>query len=340
MNDDMSMKKIADLAGVSPATVSRVFRSPHLVTKKTRDRVMRSVKSSGYIYNSAASEFSSKRSSVLGVLIPTPNFIFGQTLTAIQDVAINRGYSTLQGVTNYDLEVERKYLRQFQERRVAGIIMAGLIKGQEELVEEIVKSEIPLVIAWERIDNPDVSYVGFDNRLGARTATEYLISLGHRRIGILAGPYSKVPRVNKRLQGFLEIMEEHGLDVDDSLVLERWPRFLEGTEAMNRLLSLPKPPTAVFAASDSLALGAMHAVQQRGLSVPDDMSIIGFDDADPSAFLNPPLTTIRVEASKMGALATETVIGMAEREIVEPRQYILNTDLVVRKSCAIFREKV
>jgi len=338
MADDMSMRKIAELAGVSPATVSRVFNSSQLVSQKTRDKVMRAVKESGYIFNLAASDFSSKKSTVIGVLVPTADSLFGATLSAIQEKALSLGYSIMQGVTQYDLEIEQKILRQYQERRVAGIIMTGLVAGQEDFLERLAESGMPIVVTWERLETPRISCVGFDNKAGAKAAVQHLIDLGHRRIGGLFGPYTRISRANKRLAGYLEALKENGLEPDDGLILERRPRLVEGAEAMSCLLSRDNPPTAVFAASDALAIGAMRAAQDRGLVVPDDVSIIGFDDFDVAAYLNPPLTTMRVDAQKIGALAAETVIGMARGEIVEPRQYILGTDLIVRKSCAMFRK--
>ncbi len=336
MADDLSMKTIAKQVGLSPATVSRVFHSPHLVSLKTRDKVMNAVRESGYIYNAAAKDFSSKKSTVIGVLVPTADALFGNTLCGIQNVTMGIGYSTIQGVTNYDLETEQKLLRQFQERRVAGIIMTGLVTGQEKLIESLADSGLPIVIVWEKLTDSRFNFVGFDNKNGGKIATEYLISLGHRRIGMLVGPFTKVSRVKKRLDGYLEALRENNIEPDDSLIMERLPRYIEGAEAMAGLLSLDNPPTAVFAASDALAVGAMHEVHQRGLRVPNDISIIGFDDADVAAFLNPPLTTIRVDAYKLGVIAAETIVGLAKGEILDPRHYTLGTDLIVRKSCAAY----
>lgn len=336
MAEDLSMKTIARRVGLSPATVSRVFHSPHLVSPKTMEKVMNAVRESGYIYNAAAKDFSSKKSTVIGVLVPTADSLFGKTLCAIQNVTMGVGYSTIQGVTSYDLDIEQKILRQFMERRVAGIIMTGLVTGQEKLIESLANSGVPIVIVWEKLIDPRFNYVGFDNKKGGKTATEYLLSLGHHRIGMIVGPYSKVSRAKKRLDGYLEALQENNIEPDENLILERQPRFIEGAEAMGRFLSLENPPTAVFAASDVLAIGAMHAIQQAGLQVPNDISIIGFDDADFAEYLNPPLTTIRVDAHALGILAAETIVGLAKGEISDPRHYTLGTDLIVRKSCAVY----
>jgi DNA-binding LacI/PurR family transcriptional regulator len=163
--------------------------------------------------------------------------------------------------------------------------------------------------------------------------TEYLIGLGHRRIGLIAGPYSKVGRVRKRLDGYWAALEKNDIPFDPQLVIEKEPTLIDGKDAMQRLLLFPERPTAVFAASDVLAIGALAAIREKGLRVPDDISLAGFDDIDFAAFCDPPLTTMRVPANEIGQKAVTVLMDLMENGITPVRQCCLDTDLIIRSSC-------
>ena len=189
---------------------------------------------------------------------------------------------------------------------------------------------MPCVVIWERVESNAISYVGFDNRRAAFTATSHLLSLGHRRIGLIAGPFSVIGRVHKRLQGYREALECYDVPYDPDLVLERPPSLIEGKAAAQHLLSLDRPPTGIFAASDILAIGAMQAIHELGLEMPRDVSLVGFDDIEFASFMNPPLSSIRVDAIQIGRLAAEIAMEMASSPSRIVRQYCLDTDLVIR----------
>lgn len=329
------MKEVARLAGVSVATVSRVFRDPDKVRTQTRELVCAIARDHGYIYNAAAGDMSSKRSRVIGVLVPMANnALFGNTLLGIQDTAMAEGFSVMQGSTRYDPAMEKKLLDTFLQRRVAGIILTGFHFEQQAVIEKLASdTHLPVVVVWEKPANPHLSYVGFDNRQAAYAATNHLLGLGHRRIGLIIGPYTRVARAAERFEGFRDALREAGLGLGSELVLERPPAMVEGRAAMEALLALDRPPTAVFAASDILAIGAMHGARCRGLDIPRDISIIGFDDTDVAAYMHPPLTTIKVNAYEIGKLAAQVVLDNAAGKS-GPRHYCLDTDLVIRASCA------
>jgi DNA-binding LacI/PurR family transcriptional regulator len=175
--------------------------------------------------------------------------------------------------------------------------------------------------------------VGFNNFTAAYSMTEYLIRLKHERIGLILGPYTKVRRAKRRLEGYQAALRDYDLSYEPRIVMERHPTLHEGKEAMEKLLSVRPPPTAVFAASDMLAIGALAAAREKGLKVPDDVSVAGFDDIDFAAFCNPPLTTLRVPAVEMGEMAVEVLMEMIEGNLREAKRIILNTELVIRESC-------
>jgi len=328
------MQEIAAKAGVSLATVSRTIHSPHLVRTETREHIREVMAEYRYVYNMTAGDFSKKRSSVIGVIIPTTKgAIFSNSTQIIQEKAQERGFSLIIGNTGYDGDAESTLLRQFQERRLAGIILTGFAIGQESAVKEVVQSGIPCVVIWETLEDSALSFVGFNNFTAAHSMTEYLIRLKHQRIGLILGPYTKVRRARRRLEGYQAALRDSGLRYDARMVIEKQPTLQEGKEAMKKLLSMRQAPTAVFAASDMLALGALAAAKEKGFRVPEDISIAGFDDIDFAAFSNPPLTTVRVPASQMGEMAMDTLMEMIEGNSGEVRQITLDTELVVRGSC-------
>jgi len=331
----LTMKEIASLAGVSATTVSRVFHSPHKVNEETLKRVRRITEEHNYIYNAAAGSLSSRRSRVIGALIPKANrSFFSESLIAIQDRASTDDYSVISGNTNYDPATERNLLQQFRQHQISGLIVAGYDESNLELLKSITAAGVPTVIIWEQDDNPAFSNAGFDNLYASYSVTEYLISLGHRRIGLISGPASGINRVCRRRDGYRRALEDNGLIFEPELAFEREPLLSEGKEALKTLMSRANPPSAVFAASDTLAIGAMAGARELGLAVPGDISIAGFDDIDVAAYSSPPLTSVRVPAREMGLKAVEIILEAAENPDFTNRHYCLSTELVIRESCS------
>ena len=322
------------MAGVSLATVSRTIHSPHLVRQSTRERVIHAMEKVNYVYHAAAADLSRKRSSIIGVIIPTArSLVFSTTLQAIQEAAQQNNYSLVTGSSKYDMVTELRLLQQFKERRVAGIILTGFVFGQKDLIKELVKGGMACVVIWDKLDDPDLSYVGFDNFKATYKITEYLISLKHRRIGLIVGPYTKVERVNRRLEGFKAALKDYGLSYDPALVIEKEPTLVDGKEAMCRLLTTPERPTAVLAASDTLAVGALAAARDMRLRVPEDISLAGFDDIEIAAYCNPPLTTVNVPAYEIGQIAFKILLNLINDKSSHVEQYCLDTSVIVRGSC-------
>jgi DNA-binding LacI/PurR family transcriptional regulator len=335
-----TMADISKMAGVSLATVSRALHSPHLVGKETRERVHRVMEKANYVYHATAGDLSRKRSSIIGVIIPTAkSLVFSSTLQAIQEAAQQNNFSLVAGSSKYDNDTELRLLKQFKERRLAGIILTGFVIGQKDLIKELVKGGMPCVVIWDKLDDPDLSYVGFDNFKATYAITEYLISLKHRQIGLIVGPYTKVERVKRRLEGFKAALKDHGINFDPSLVIEKEPTLIDGKEAMSRLLSLPNRPTAVLAASDTLAVGALAAARDKEVRIPDDISIAGFDDIEVAAYCNPPLTTVKVPAYEIGQIAFKILLEFINSGGDRVQQYCLDTSIIIRESCRELNNK-
>jgi DNA-binding LacI/PurR family transcriptional regulator len=330
---EINMREVARAAGVSIATVSRTFQTPNQVRSETREKVRKAVHKLGYIYNAAAADFTGKRSTVLGILTPKiGSSLFGDSLTAIHNTAAEKGFSVMVGCTDYDYESERRLLNHFQERRLCAIILIGYAMQNTEIINNLIESGRPCVVMWEKLESRQISYVGIDNRKAAYSATSHLLNLGHRRIGLIAGPYSLVRRVRNRWQGYRDALAEYNVPYEPELVFERTPSLVEGKVAAEQLLSQENPPTAIFAASDTLAIGAMQAIHERGYKMPRDISLVGFDDIEVASYLNPSLSSVRVDGFQIGKLAAEIAIETASNPSKTPRQYCLDTDLIVRNS--------
>jgi DNA-binding LacI/PurR family transcriptional regulator len=332
-----TMLDIAKAASVSIATVSRAIHTPHLVSKKTLHKVLKCIDESGYVYNTTAGELSSRRSTVIGVLIPTTKApLFADSILAIQERVQERGFSVIVGNTKYDPDTEYLLLRKFKERRLAGIILTGFTVGNEHFLDQIIQDGIPCVVIWEKLSMPNVNFVGFDNYKAAYSMTEYLISLNHRKIGLIIGPYSKVGRVRNRFEGFQACLKDYNIESNPDWIIECEPSLSEGRQSMIRLMSLDKRPSAVFAASDILALGAIAGAREKNLVIPHDVSLCGFDNVEFAAYAHPPLTTMHVPGYQIGQKAVDIIIKKNDQQVTRVEQYCLDTHIVIRDSCKVF----
>lgn len=331
----ITIQDVAHLAGVSPATVSRALHSPHLVSKATRENIERIIRENNYIYNAGAADLSRRKSSVLGVFIPTTGgTVFASTVGAIEEYAYERGFPVMVSNTRYDPDIEEVLLHKCLERRLAGVILTGYCQANESLILSLAEKGLPCLVAWEILpESVPLSYVGIDNFQAAVKATEYLLGLGHRRIGLIVGPRSGSLRARRRYEGFVAAMEANDIPGDPASIIECRPTMLNGKEAMGRLLHQPNPPTAVFAASDFLAIGALAAIREFGLRVPEDISLMGFDDIEFTNYTSPPLSTVHVPSWDIGHLAVSLLMDFIESGDGVPRRLCLDTQLMLRKSC-------
>ena len=328
----VTISDIARSVGVSSATVSRALNSPHIVKKETRIKVLRAMEEHGYIYNALAGGLTRNKTATIGLIIPTiTNPIFAIATKGTQNAAKERGYSILLGSTEYSYDTEFDVVSLFHEKRVDGMIFMGA-PGNNKSMEFMKKFKIPFVVTWEILEAKDVNFVAFDNIQSARQATDYLISLGHRRIAMITGPQTCTSRAYQRLEGFRQALAAHDLPRDESLIVQKNYTVEDGKEAMSRLLREKEIPTAVFCGNDILAFGAMAAVKEAGFLVGTDISVVGFDDLDIARVSDPQLTTVHVPAYRMGKMAGDLLISLIEEKVQQPQQYILDCSLVIRQS--------
>ena len=330
----LSMQDIAKIANVSRPTVSRVIHSPGKVSEETRTKVLKAMKQHNYIYDAVAGELAGSKSSVIGLVVPTNSgSIISLVANAIHDVARRHNYSVISSNSYYNPENELNHMMTFLQRRVAGIILVGVSSMEDAYFEHVSRLGVPLVVVWEAPEHKSISYVAMDSYNGSYTAAKYLLDLGHKRIGFVSGYFSRLGRIQKRYMGFQKALEERGIKHSSELFVDKEISMESGMEAGNRLFALKDRPTAVMTTSDTIAMGVMASVRRHGLSVPEDVSVIGFDDLELASYCFPPLTTVCVPSYDLGKKAAEFLFSNIEQGKNVVEKILAHTELVVRKSC-------
>ncbi len=325
----ITIREIAHEAKVSTATVSRALNAPEKVAEETRQAVMAVIERHHFVMDGVAMSLASRRTRTIGLIIPTiTNSIYASSTQAIQQCAQASGYAVLVGVSEFDAGQEASLIRRLLERRVDGLILTGTTRASA-LYETLKRNGLPFILTWQPSEESELPSVAFDNFAAARLAMDHLIRLGHRRIGLICGRSEANDRALARRLAYEAAMRGLGVAEAEWLIFERDFEFIEGRTAMHRMLDHRLPPTAVFCANDIQAIGALSECQARGVKVPDEMSLIGFDDLPISQYLSPQLTSIRVPASQMGYLAAEKLLAwIASGEA--PESEVLPVTLVER----------
>lgn len=267
---------------------------------------------------------------VLVVVPDIMNPFFSKVLRGIEAVALKHGYQVLLGDTQNDARLEEQYLNVLPQRQVDGMIFLTA-RIRKELMEEMAR-QFPIVLACEYLEGADIPTVSIDNISSARKATEHLIRLGHCRIAHLSGPMNIILS-RDRLRGYQQALAQHELEADAALVQEGDFTYESGYHLTLKLLALEKPPTAIFAANDEMAIGAVKAIRHRGGRVPDDVAVVGFDDIHMASIFEPSLTTIAQPMFEIGQKAMELLLALIEGTSARRRQLVLPDRLVIRDSC-------
>jgi LacI family transcriptional regulator, galactose operon repressor len=325
---------------VSVATVSRVFNGYPDVSEETRKRVFEIATELDYAPSAAARTLVTKRSRVIGIVLDTgdnhPDLqhpFFQEVLVALKGRLGQGGYDLLlyaNDLHENGSEQRTSYLRRSRSHRVDGVILMGVDAHDPEVLT-LARSRIPCVAVDVELLGRRAGYVMSDNVAGGRKATRHVAELGHRRIGFIGGlPFTRP--ATDRLLGYRAELHELGLGYRDEYVLDGDFYAESGYRAMNALLELPEPPTAVVTASDLMAAGAARALQERGLRVPADVSLVGFDDIQLAGLMQPALTTVRQDKAGLGVAAAEALQQMIDDTRTAPPVVTLPVELVVRAS--------
>ena len=328
-----TIKEIAKEAGVSTATVSRVLNNPERVKPQRREAVLKVIERHDYVSHGMAGALAGARSMTIGLVIPTiTNSIYAASTQAIQRVAQRESYGVLLGVSDFAPDEERRMIRHLIERRVDGLILTG--GGRDPSIYRVIaRHGIPYIVTWRLDAEAHCPCVSFDNYSAGRLAMDHLIALGHRRIGLICGRTEVNDRALERRKAYEDALAEKGIAIDPTLIFERDFEFIEGRTAMRRMLDGVVPPTAVFAANDIQAIGALAECRASGMDVLKDISIMGFDDLPLAEFTFPKLTTIRVPAQRMGHVAASRLLEMIRGQS-QPASEVLPVELILRESTA------
>ena len=329
----VTIKDIARKAGVSAAAVSKALNGQPDIGEATRDRILKISRELGYTPNMIARNLVKQGNKTVGVLIPdisTP--IYPVIYKGINEKAMEYGYTLLLGDTKRDLESERKYISIMMENRVAGLLV-GPVGNDISHIREAVKNQIPIIYFGGKVNDTMDDYVGSDNYQGAILAAAHLVELGHRRITMICDDLNTKTR-SDRVKGYCHVMEENGLNSDVFIDDEGLKGRDCGRDAMARILANRKEiPTAVFALNDLMAIGVMEALNEAGLRVPDDVSVIGYDDIPFASLPMIGLSTIRQPKFRIGEMAMEQLHHRIKGDQQsEERKVILHSELKVRTS--------
>ena len=327
-----TIKDIARLANVSTTTVSHVLNSTRQVSEDLSNRVQVAIRDLEYKPNAMARALRVHSSKTLGLIVPdNSNPFFSEIALGAEDCAFRHGYSLFLCNSRHDSARELTYMTTLSTYAVDGLILSA-VSGDLDQLSEFVKSGIPLVVVDRKLAAPDIEFIHSDHIEGAREATQHLVEFGHRRIGIITGPID-VHSALDRIQGFEEILNEHGIPNDPDLSVRGDFQVESGRRAAQEMMELPDPPTAIFACNDMMAIGALQTLRTLGLGVPEDVSLVGFDDIFLASLLDPPLTTVAQSAYTIGEMAVARLVErMNGSKNLMTQEFCLPTDLIIRKS--------
>lgn len=327
----MNIKEVARLAKVSTATVSRTINGSDKVTPETAARVRRAIETLKFYPNTNARALGSGKSSLYGLIISDiTNPFFPELVKSFEDVAVQHGQEVLIANTGYDKRRMEQCVTRMLQRKVDGVaIMTS--EMEDHLIDELSSRKIPLVFLDTGVPQRGISNISIDYAAGIDAAVEHLRGLGHTSIGFISGPMD-LTSARVRRKAFFASMKRKGLNPDKDLIEEGNHRMDGGHDAMVRLLSKSPRPTAVMASNDMTAIGAMGAIFERGLKVPRDVSVIGFDDIAISAYTQPELTTVRLSRPEIAKLAFRALHGFQNAATAKGAQYSIEPTLVERKS--------
>ena len=326
-----TMKDVALKAKVSTATVSRALMNPDKVSQATRNRVEKAAREVGYLPQPMGRNVKRNESRTILVIVPDIcDPFFSEIIRGIEVTAANHGYLVLIGDCAHQNQQEKTFIDLIITKQIDGMLLLGSRLPFDASIEEQ-RNLPPMVMANEFAPELELPTVHIDYLTAAFDAVNYLYEQGHKRIGCIAGP-EEMPLCHYRLQGYVQALRRCGIMVDPQYIARGDFTFEAGSKAMQQLLDLPQPPTAVFCHSDVMALGALSQAKRQGLKVPEDLSIIGFDNIDLTQFCDPPLTTIAQPRYEIGREAMLLLLDQMQGQHVGSGSRLMDCELIIRGS--------
>jgi LacI family transcriptional regulator len=329
-----TIKDIAKRAGVSTATVSYVLNGNRYVSDDLKERVLTVVAELDYRPNAVAQSLRQKKTRTIGLLVPdNSNPFFAEVAKGVEDAGFESGVSVILCNSDGSFNRELRYLQLLRDKQVDGIILMPTTPRTDHIAS-IVERTIPVVIFYRQVPDLNIDSLVVDNFGGGYLATRHLVELGHTQIACVAPASIKSPS-SLRVIGFRKAMEDAGLPVDESLIFRGDNRFAGGRDGATHLIASGKPFTAVFAGNDVMAIGTIRTLQQHGMKVPEDVSVVGFDGIALGDYISPSLTTIVQPRFDAGQTSFRLLLERIDGGNAEPRrEIVLKTELVVRESTA------
>jgi len=322
---------IARLAGVSTATVSKVFNQTGNISEKTRRRILEISRELNYQPNVLASALNGKKTFSLGLLIPDMvNPFFAELARNVEDRAQELGFNLIICNTDNDMKKEVKYIQLLRQKSVDGIIVATGVRN-DEFLKELIDQHVPIALVAREMSVLSTSTVLVDDFAGGYNATRHLIELGHRRIAVIAESMS-VSSSKERVRGYRHALEEAGLSFAEELVATSDFSIESGRETAHAILKLPERPSAIFACNDLLAIGAMQAAKELGIRVPEELSVVGFDNTILATITDPPMTTVAQPIRAMGHQVVDLIVSEINETSTVKQRVVLLPELIVRQS--------
>ena len=326
-----TMKDVALQANVSTATVSRALMNPEKVSQATRNRVEQAALEVGYLPQLQGRNMKRNESRTILVIVPDIcDPFFSEVIRGIEVTAAAQGYLVLIGDCAHQNQQEKTFIDLIITKQIDGMLLLGSRLPFDASIEEQ-RNLPPMVMANEFAPELGLPTVHIDNLTASFDAVNYLHELGHQRIGCIAGP-EEMPLCHYRLQGYVQALRRCGITVDPHYIARGTFTFESGSTALEQLLALPQPPTAVFCHSDIMALGALSYAKRRGLKIPDDLSIIGFDNISLAEFCDPPLTTVSQPRFDIGREAMLLLLNQLSGQVVDSGSRLLDCELIIRGS--------
>jgi LacI family transcriptional regulator, repressor for deo operon, udp, cdd, tsx, nupC, and nupG len=327
----IKLKEVAERANVSTATVSRVLSNTGKVTEKTKKKVLAAMEELNYQPNFLARQLRKLETKTILVVVPDiANTFFSKVIRGIESVAIQNGYQVLLGDSQNNSQSESQYLNHLRYKQVDGVILLTA-RTDSRLIEDL-SDDYPVVLACEYLEGSRIPTVSIDNISSARKMTDHLIKQGHQRVAHISGPMNIILG-RDRLKGYEQAVTQNNYEIDQVLVQEGDFSYESGYKLMEKFLALQNPPTAVFAANDEMAIGAIKAIKKHRLSVPEDIAVVGFDDIDMASIMDPELTTVAQPTFDIGSTAMDLLLCLMKKEPLTKKQFVLEDQLMIRQSC-------
>ena len=328
----VTINQVAKMAGVSTATVSRALNKPNTVSEAVKKKIERIIKKIGYIPNAGARSLMLKRTGSIGVIVPTlDNAIFAQGLEEFQRQLSQSGYQMLVASTNYDPEIENQQMRNLLLQGIEGIAMFGSSQ-KLELIRLLRTRKLPYIHIGT-LDTPLNGYAaGFDNKKAIQLGVEYLVQVGHRNFGMIAGKTENNDRARDRVDGVVELLKRNRISLKKESIIEVPYQIQDARIALKKLLQINPSISAVVCGNDVLAIGALLEAQSQGIKIPHQCSILGFDNLELSRHIQPSLSTIHIDAIGMWSKAAHHLMSQINGINRLPRKILADVSLVIRDS--------